>query len=93
MWGEVPDSVGHLYPFPSAAQQTAKPKETNLPSTPLGAGGSVGRASYVPLMNRKRGDIYEDKVKNISGTKKERFQKHIELKGKLGRGHRCFFSA
>ena len=33
-------------------------------------------------MQRKKCDVYEDKIKHISGGKKERFEKHVEMKSR-----------
>ncbi len=39
-------------------------------------------SKYVPLLQRPRGDKYEDRVANLSGLKKERHSKHAEMQSK-----------
>lgn len=96
-WSEVLDSLQHPYPFPSVAQQSSKPKDTSSASSPFsrsssGGGNDGGSAQYVPLMQRNKCEVYEEKVKHISGSKKERFKKHVKLKGQATQeGTAAFF--
>jgi tRNA pseudouridine38/39 synthase len=84
-WGQVLDSLGGIYPFPSTSGPV---KEGNTsPFLPLeGSSGSSSSSSskggfkYIPLMQRNRGDVYEEKVRNLGGGKKTRYDMHVQLK-------------
>jgi len=36
-------------------------------------------SSYVPLMQRQTGDLYEERVTQLRGTKKERLERHLQM--------------
>lgn len=86
-WGDVLDSLTDTpYPFPSVVVvPSSKAKDVSIATSPFsgrGATGTGGGPPYVPLMHRNKCDVYEDKIKHISGLKKYRFDKHMEIKSK-----------
>ncbi len=95
-WGNVLDKMQQegttRYPFPSSAEV----KDLLLPfptsgATP-GAGAVVG-GKYVGLMQRNTCDVYEERIKHLGGSKKIRFDKHMQLKEEAKEGDTAAFFA
>ena len=90
-WGnalEVLASRGIIYPFPTVTNlgfsgSTAKHNK-------LAQYGGLAKLKYVPLTERATCEAYEERVANLHGPRKEKLDKHLELKD--SRDNKEFFN-